>query len=89
MLALCGVSFKDRVAARRTQEEREILKEKQKCQVCILYIITHIIIMQGVYTLHILSYIIKMPGVYEQPDGFCVPSLWPHDDLHLLWPQTC
>ena len=73
VLALCGVSFKDRVAARRTLEEREILKEKQKCQVCILCIITHII---------------KMPGVYEQPDGLRVPSLWPHDDLHLLWPQT-
>merc|ERR1712217_463488 len=34
VLALCGVSFKDRVAARRTQEERDILKEKHKCQVC-------------------------------------------------------
>ena len=49
VLALCGVSFKDRVAARRTQEEREILKEKHKCQVCILYIITNIIKMPGVY----------------------------------------
>ena len=45
--------------------------------------------MSGVYTLHIISYIIKMPGVYEQPDGLRVPSLWPPDDLHLLWPQTC
>merc|ERR1711962_762649 len=34
VLALCGVSFKDRVAARRTLEEQGILKEKQKCQVC-------------------------------------------------------
>merc|ERR1712107_476906 len=74
VLALCGVSFKDRVAARRAQEEREILKEKHKCQVCILYIITHIIIMQG---------------VHEQPHGLCVPSVWPYDDLHPLWPQTC
>merc|ERR1711962_681546 len=34
VFALCGVSFKDRVTARRTLEEWEILKEKQKCQVC-------------------------------------------------------
>merc|ERR1711962_1630881 len=34
VLTLCGVSFKERVAARRTLEEWEILKEKQKCQVC-------------------------------------------------------
>jgi len=34
VLADCGVSFKDRVAARRTLEEWEILKERQKCQVC-------------------------------------------------------
>ena len=88
VLALYGVSFEDRVAARRTLEERKILKEKHKCQVCILYIITHVIIMQGVYTLHIISYIIKMPGVYDQHDRLRVPSLWPHDDLHLLWPQT-
>ena len=60
--------------ARRTLEEREILKERQKCQVCLLYIITHKI---------------EKPGVYEQSDGLRVPSLWPPDDLHLLWPQTC
>ena len=34
VLALCRVSFKDRVAARRSLEEGEILKEEQKCKVC-------------------------------------------------------
>ena len=46
--ALCRVSFKDRVAARRSLEEGEILKEEQKCKVCTLYIISHIIEVQGV-----------------------------------------
>ena len=35
VLALCRVSFKDRVAARRSVEEGEILKKEQKCKVCI------------------------------------------------------
>ena len=48
VLALCRVSFKDRVAARRSVEEGEILKKEQKCKVCILFIISHIIEVQGV-----------------------------------------
>ena len=87
MLALCGVSFKDRVAARRTLEEREILKEKQKCQVHTNNMIIYYYIISYYYTLQCIEG--EMPGVHEQPDGLRVPSLWPHDDLHLLWPQTC
>ena len=36
VLALCGLRFKDWVAARRMLKDGEILEKEQKCKVCLV-----------------------------------------------------
>ena len=35
VLALCGLRFKDWVAARRTSKDGEIMEKEQRCKVCL------------------------------------------------------